>query len=91
MAKLTSYKMYTFEQLCVRKEIGFSFDLNTMFMPCDPSNYDDVVFKIISKIDTSLLLLDTHGVEVEKFTIIAIPLKEQCLQGLYSVIFIVRF
>lgn len=44
-------------------------------MPSNPNSFDDVVFKLISKIDTSLLLLNTHNVEIENFTIISLPIS----------------
>ncbi|KAL7645967.1 UNVERIFIED_CONTAM: hypothetical protein RMT77_002864 [Armadillidium vulgare] len=66
---------FTFEQLCIRNVKGYSFDLGTMFMPSNPNSFDDVVFKLISKIDTSLLLLNTHNVEIENFTIISLPIS----------------
>ena len=68
---------HTFEQLCVRKISGFAYNDKLLVKPYNPENYDEVIFKIISKIDTSLLILESNMGSVQQFSIDVVSLDPE--------------
>ena len=59
----------SFERLCMGRSTGFACDDRNMIKPLNPNNYDEVVFKIITKCDSSLLLLESSSNSLVKFSI----------------------
>lgn len=57
----------TFEQLIVRKEVGYVCDETSMANLTSEGSYDGAVFKLIAKCETALLLLSSHK-SVDQFT-----------------------
>ena len=57
----------TFQSLCIRPEIGFSFDKSSMVELAEGSSFSEVLCRVTSKVDTSLLLLSSHKGQICDF------------------------
>lgn len=67
-------KFKSFEQLIVRKEVGFVCDDTSMVSLSSQGTFDGAVFKLITKCETCLVLLSGHN-EVDEFTIDVVVLE----------------
>ncbi|XP_018011986.1 mediator of DNA damage checkpoint protein 1 [Hyalella azteca] len=65
----------TFQKLCIRSEPGFAYDKSNMVQLTDGGSFSEMLVKITSKCDTSLMLLSSHKGPIKQFAIKVIGLK----------------
>lgn len=66
----------TFEQMCVRKQTGYICDAKSLVNLKDPLSYDDVIFKVTTKCETSLLLMKSHHGNLDYFGVDILPIVD---------------
>lgn len=65
----------TFQKLCIRPEAGFVYDHNSMVRLTDGGTFTELLNKVTSKCDTSLLLLSSHKGEIKEFSLKIVGIK----------------
>lgn len=65
----------TFQKLCIRPDPGFAYDQGNMVQLTDGISFSEMLVKITSKCDTSLMLLSSHRGAIKNFAIKVIGLK----------------
>jgi len=66
----------TFEQICVRNQTGYVCDAKSSVTLKNPISYDDVIFRLTTKCETSLLLMGSHHGELDTFGVDILPLVD---------------
>lgn len=59
----------SFQKLCIRPELGFAYDKGAMVDVPDGGSFTELLCKVTSKCDTSILLLSSHKGKIRDFAI----------------------
>lgn len=65
----------SFQKLCIRPESGFAYDKNATVEIADGGSFSELLCKVTSKCDTSLLLLTSHKGKIQDFAVKLIGLE----------------
>jgi len=76
----------TFQRLCIRPEVGFVYDKNSMVELPDAISFAELLVKVTSKCDTNLLLLSSHKGKIKDFSVklIGIETPENPQSGIFG-------
>ncbi|KAF2363607.1 hypothetical protein FHG87_005638 [Trinorchestia longiramus] len=67
----------SFQKLCIRPEPGFAYDKGSMVQLIEGGSFSEMLVKITSKCDTSLMLLSSYKGPIKNFAIKVIGLKSR--------------